>query len=133
MDSGENHYHFDGTNLSTATAVISSNSKMARRMRKLQIGYESAIFDLIKAICYASSQFGTYNIDAEDMAIKFDDSIIEDIEAESIRALREYQAGIISGVEYRMRVFGETEEIATQKFKEVQLQEPTTEELMQEV
>lgn len=133
MDSGENHYHFDGTNLSTATAVISSNSKMARRMRKLQIGYESAIFDLIKAICYASSQFGTYNIDTEDMAIKFDDSIIEDIEAESIRALREYQAGIISGVEYRMRVFGETEEIATQKFKEVQLQEPTTEELMQEV
>lgn len=133
MDSGENHYHFDGTNLSTATAVISSNSKMARRMRKLQIGYESAIFDLIKAICYASSQFGTYNIDTEDMAIKFDDSIIEDIEAESIRALREYQAGIISGVEYRMRVFGETEEVATQKFKEVQLQEPTTEELMQEV
>ena len=28
---GENHYHFDGVNLSTATAVISSNSKLFRR------------------------------------------------------------------------------------------------------
>ena len=31
---GENHYHFDGTNLSTATAVISSNSKLFRRKKK---------------------------------------------------------------------------------------------------
>ena len=129
---GENHYHFDGTNLSTATAVIASNSKMARRMRKLQIGYESSIYDLIKAICYASSEFGTYNINTEDMAISFDDSIIEDKESESVRALREYQAGLISGVEYRMRVFGETEDIAKQKFNEIQSEEPSTEELMKE-
>ncbi len=129
---GENHYHFDGTNLSTATAVISSNSKMARRMKKLQIGYESAIYDLIKAVCYASTAFGKYNINTEDMAISFDDSIIEDKESESIRALREYNAGLISGVEYRMRVFGETEEIATQKFNEVQSAESSTEDLMKE-
>ena len=62
MAFGENHYHFDGTNLSTATAVISSNSKMARRMKKLQIGYESAIYDLVKAICYVSTTFGKYNL-----------------------------------------------------------------------
>ena len=129
---GENHYHFDGTNLSTATAVIASNSKMARRMKKLQIGYESAIYDLIKAVCYASTAFGKYNINTEDMAIAFDDSIIEDKESESIRALREYQAGLISGAEYRERIFGETEEIATQKFNEVQSAEPSTEDLMKE-
>ena len=64
-----------GTNLSTATAVISSNSKMARRMKKLQIGYESAIYDLVKAICYVSTQFGTYNINTDDMVIQFDDSV----------------------------------------------------------
>lgn len=129
---GENHYHFDGTNLSTATAVISSNSKMARRMRKLQIGYESSIYDLIKAICYASSEFGKYNIDTENMAIKFDDSIIEDKEAESIRALREYNANLISGAEYRQRIFGETEEIAQQKIDLIKESEPSTEQLMQE-
>jgi A118 family predicted phage portal protein len=129
---GENHYHFDGTNLSTATAVISSNSKMARRMKKLQIGYESAIYDLIKAICYASSHFGTYNIDTEDMVIQFDDSIVEDKEAESIRALREYNAGLISAVEYRMRIFGETKEVAEEKIKAVQEAEPDTDTLLGE-
>ena len=127
---GENHYHFDGTNLSTATAVISSNSKMARRMRKLQIGYESAIYDLVKAICYVSTAFGTYNLNTDNMEIQFDDSIIEDKEAESQRALREYSAGIISAVEYRMRIFGETKEIAAQKIAEIKASEPSVTELI---
>lgn len=127
---GENHYHFDGTNLSTATAVISSNSKMARRMKKLQIGYESAIYDLVKAICYVSTTFGKYNLNTDDMVIQFDDSIIEDVEAESIRALREYNAGLISAVEYRMRIFGESDEIAKQKMNEIQEQEPNVEDLI---
>lgn len=127
---GENHYHFDGTNLSTATAVISSNSKMARRMKKLQIGYESAIYDLVKAICYVSSTFGKYNLNTDDMVIQFDDSIIEDVEAESIRALREYNADLISAVEYRMRIFGESKEIAEKAIEEIKVSEPTVEDLV---
>ncbi len=130
MAFGENHYHFDGTNLSTATAVISSNSKMARRMKKLQIGYESAIYDLVRAICYVSSTFGTYNLNTDDMVIQFDDSIIEDVESESIRALREYNAGLISAVEYRVRIFGESDEIAKQKMNEIQEQEPSVEQVV---
>ena len=129
---GENHYHFDGTNLSTATAVVSSNSKLFRRKKKLEIGYESAIYDLVNAICYASSKFGQYNIQTEDMVIQFDDSIIEDKEAESIRALREYNAGIISAVEYRERIFGETAEIAEKAVQTIKEQEPKTEDLMKE-
>ena len=127
---GENHYHFDGTNLSTATAVISSNSKMARRMKKLQIGYESAIYDLVNAICYVSSTFGTYNLNTDDMVIQFDDSIIEDKEAESIRALREYNADLISAVEYRMRIFGESKEIAEKAIAEIQASEPPVNKLI---
>ena len=126
---GENHYHFDGTNLSTATAVVSSNSKLFRRKKKLEIGYESSIYDLIKAICYASSEFGTYNIDTEGMSIKFDDSIIEDKEAESNRALREKSAGVISAVEYRERIFGETENIAKKKIDEIKASEPGIEDI----
>ena len=129
---GENHYHFDGTNLSTATAVISSNSKMARRMKKLEIGYESSIYDLINAVCYASSEYGQYNIDTTDMAIQFDDSIIEDKEAESIRAGREVDMGVLSKVEYRMKIFGETEEIAKKKIDEIKEEEPGTEQLLGE-
>lgn len=127
---GENHYHFDGTNLSTATAVVSSNSKLFRRKKKLETGYESSIYDLVKAICYASTQFGKYNINTDEIAIQFDDSIIEDKEAESNRALREESAGLISKVEYRMRIFGETEEIAKQKIQEIEENNPDIETLL---
>jgi len=126
---GENHYHFDGTNLSTATAVISSNSKLFRRKKKLEVGYESSIYDLVKAICYASSTFGKYNINTDNMVIQFDDSIIEDKEAESNRAMREQQQGLISRVEYRMKIFGETEEIAKQKINEIKENDPSLKDL----
>ena len=127
---GENHYHFDGTNLSTATAVVSSNSKLFRRKKKLEIGYESAIYDLINAICYASSKFGKYNINTEDMVVQFDDSIIEDKEAESNRALRELSAGVISKAEYREKIFGETKEIAEKEIKAIEESEPDVQELL---
>ena len=127
---GENHYHFDGVNLSTATAVVSSNSKMFRRKKKLEIGYESAIFDLVKAICYASSIFGNYTINSEDMVIQFDDSIIEDKEAEANRGMREVSAGLLSKVEYRMKVFGETEEIAREKIQEINEENPDVDDLL---
>lgn len=127
---GENHYHFDGVALNTATAVVSSNSKLFRRKKKLEIGYESAIFDLVNAICYASSQFGTYNINTEDMVIQFDDSIIEDKEAESNRALREVQAGLMSKEEYREKIFGETPEIAKQMIEEIKANDPSIDDLL---
>lgn len=125
-----NHYTYDGTGLQTATAVISSNSKMFRRKRKLEIGYESSIFDLVKAICYASSQFGTYNINTDDMVIQFDDSIVEDKESESNRALRELSAGVIGKVEYRVKIFGETDEIAKQKIVDIQEETKDIEEIL---
>ena len=127
---GENHYHFDGTNLSTATAVVSSNSKLFRRKKKLEIGYESSIYDLVNAICYASSTFGKYNINTEDMVIQFDDSIVEDKEAESNRALRELGAGVLSKVEYREKIFGETKEIAEKEIQTIEEAEPDVEELL---
>ena len=127
---GQNFFHFNGATLTTATAVVSSNSALFRRKKKLEIGYESAIYDLVKAICYASSKFGQYNINTEDMVIQFDDSIIEDKEAESNRALREKNAGIISAVEYRERIFGETKEIAEQAIKEIQENNPSIQDLL---
>ena len=114
----------------TATAVISSNSKMFRRKKKLEVGYESAIFDLVRAICYASSQFGKYSINTEDMVIQFDDSIIEDKDAESNRALRELNAGVLSKVEYREKIFGETPEIAEQEIAKIEESNPSVDDLL---
>ena len=127
---GENHYHFNGEVLSTATAVVSSNSKLFRRKKKLEVGYESAIYDLVRAVCYASTVFGQYNINTEDMVIQFDDSIIEDKEAESNRAMREVQQGLLSKVEYREKIFGETPEIAEQKIREIEATNPTVDDVL---
>ena len=127
---GENHYHFNGEVLSTATAVVSSNSKLFRRKKKLEVGYESAIYDLVRAVCYASTVFGQYDINTEDMVIQFDDSIIEDKEAESNRAMREVQQGLLSKVEYREKIFGETPEIAEQKIREIEATNPTVDDVL---
>ena len=127
---GENYYHFDGQSLQTATQVISSNSKMFRRKKKLEVGYESSIYDLFNAVAYASSIFGQYNINTEGLKITFDDSIVEDKEAESIRARAEVSAGLKSKVEYRMQIFGETEEIAKQKIAEIEKNNPDIKQLL---
>lgn len=127
---GENHYHFDGTNLSTATAVVSSNSKLFRRKKKLEIGYYNDILNLIKSVCYAATKFGTYNIDITDMAIQFDDSIIEDKEAESVRASREVSQGLISKAEYRERIFGETKEAAEKAIEKIEEATPSIDKLL---
>lgn len=127
---GEDYYHFDGNTLSTATQVVSSNSKMFRRKKKLEVGYESSIFDLFKAVAYASSKFGQYNINADGLKITFDDSIVEDKEAESIRARAEVSAGLKSKVEYRMQIFGETEDVAKQKITEIEKNNPNIKDLL---
>lgn len=127
---GENYYHFDGQNLQTATAVVSANSKMFRRKKKLEVGYESSIFDLFKAIAYASSTFGQYDITTDGLKITFDDSIIEDKESESIRARSEVSAGLLAKYEYRMQIYGETEEVAKQKIAEIEENNPTVKDLL---
>ena len=127
---GENYYHFNGQTLQTATQVVSSNSKMFRRKKKLEVGYESSIYDLFKAVAYASSTFGQYDINTDGLKITFDDSIIEDKEAESIRARAEVSAGLKSKVEYRVQIFGETEDVAKQKIAEIRANEPGIKDLL---
>ena len=129
---GENHYHFDGTNLSTATAVVSSNSKLFRRKKKLEIGYENAIRCLVEGICYIYNNILQDSMNYDDITIKFDDSIIEDKEAESQRAMRELAAGVLSKEEYREKIFGETPEIAKEKVAEIKANSPTMTDLLGE-
>ena len=64
------------------------------------------------------------------MVIQFDDSIIEDKEAESNRALRELSAGVISEVEYRMLIKGESKEIAEEAIQEIKNESPSIDSLL---
>lgn len=116
---GKDHYDFDPVNLTTATQVVSQNSQLFRRKKKHENRLESALYDLIQAIAYAASTFSRYSISIDGLVIAFDDSIIEDKEAIANRSMREVSAGVLSDVEYRMKVFGETEAVAKKKIQEI--------------
>ena len=47
-----------------------------------------------------------------------------------MRLEREVSKGITSKVEYRMKVYGETEEIAKQKIDEIKKSEPSVKDLL---
>ena len=127
---GYDRYKFDTVSMMTATQVISQNSEMYRRKKKHETGLENALFDIIEAVAYASTAFGKYNINTNGLAIQFDQSIVEDKEAISNRALREISAGVLSKVEYRMKVFGEDEETAKKKIEEIDKNEPSIQKLL---
>lgn len=116
---GKDHYSFDPTNMSTATQVISQNSELFRRKKKHENRLESALFDIITSLSYAATNFSHYSIDLTGLVITFDDSIIEDKDAIANRSMRELSAGVLSAVEYRMKVYGETEDVAKQKIAEI--------------
>jgi A118 family predicted phage portal protein len=96
---GTGYYRYDTGNAvtKTATEVISQNSKLFKKIKKDEIIIKHAIV----AVCRAILQLSGYNdINAFEISINFDDSIIEDKNSISNRALIEYNAGIIDAVEY---------------------------------
>ena len=129
---GKDKYDFDAVNMTTATQVISSNSDMFRRKKKNEIPLESALVDIVNAIIYASDTYGNYNINPEGLTIQFDDSVIEDTEAIAGRAMREAAAGLISPAEYRVRIFGESEETAGSRIKDIKENYPAMSDLIGE-
>jgi A118 family predicted phage portal protein len=105
---GKGYYKFDVDNVQTATAVVSQNSKLFRRVKKDEIILEKALIDMVQAILFLG------NKGEADISVSFDDSIIEDTDAIANRAMREQSAGIIDDVEYFM-ITRDLEEEAAQE------------------
>ena len=103
---GQERYKFDGTAIQTATGVISENSDMFRTLKKHEQVLDISLKTIIKATAYASTEFGNYNIKAENMTIDYDDSIIEDTGAKQVRAQSEVGAGLRSKMNYMIDIRG---------------------------
>ena len=106
---GSNYYVFrEGKVYTNTTDIISSNSKMFRRLKKHELILDRALKELVAAVLYivAGREY------TEDIIITFDDSIIEDKPAERKQYKEEVAAGLMGPVEYRMKVYGEDEETA---------------------
>lgn len=108
---GTNRYEFTAGGAKTATEVISEDSDLYQSLKKHELVLESGLRGLIKAI--ASLQ-GTILEDKE-ITVTFDDSIIRDADKEQQIAFQEVASGLLDPVQYRMKIYGESEAEALQK------------------
>lgn len=92
---------------------------MYRTVCKHELVLDEAIKELVRTIARIGTAIGVKELkpDAE-IAIDFDDSIIEDKDSERTSDRADVAMGAMSLVEYRMKWYGETEEQAKKKVVE---------------
>ena len=100
----------------TATEVISENSDSYRELRKHENALAPAIRTIVSGVLVlARSVLGvSLTEDPGEITVNFDDSIIEDTEAQRARDLREIAVGIMQPWEYRAKWYGEDDATAQQ-------------------
>ncbi len=104
---GKDKYEFANGTAKTATEVISENSDMFRNLKKHEIVVKSALIGAVRAIL----DILKYSPDA-DISVQFDDSIIEDRNAEFTRRVQLVTNQAMAPWELRAYELGETEEAA---------------------
>ena len=125
---GSNHYRFDNGGISTATQVISENSDMFRALKKHEILLQEAIIGVCKALMYINNNFtnNTYKFDLNgNLEVKFDDSIIEDKEAQKMSDRQDVNMNIMSKIQYRMKWYNEDEETAKKEIEKIKEENAT--------
>lgn len=113
---GTQYYRFDRGNLATATQVISENSDLYRTIKKHELPLGRAIVELVNIIKRLGAAAGVPGIVlGTEVKVDFDDSIIQDKEAERKRDREEVDMGAMSLAEYRSKWYGEPLDVAAQK------------------
>lgn len=116
---GTNRYKFENGGVKTATEVISEDSDLYRSLTKHELVLNRVLIQLIRTIIRVGISIGVPNLNAEtDIAIAFDDSIIEDKVAERQSDRQDVSMGVMGLPEYRAKWYGETLEKAQKKLPE---------------
>lgn len=113
---GTGRYRFENGSVKTATEIVSSQSDLYRTLCKHEITVGEAIRGMVDRIAFLSGVTLTKNID-----IDFDDSIIQDKEAERKQDMADLAAGIMLPWEYRVKWYGETEAQARKMLSELEV------------
>jgi len=106
---GENYYKYaNAGSPATATQVISENNTLFRTLKKHEIILESVLVDLVRLIIEIGMRYNmSLGLDREtEITVTFDDSIIEDKNAELNRRLSEVSAGLLRPELYLMYRYG---------------------------
>lgn len=125
---GENGYKWSNGSVSTATQIISENSKMFRTLKKHEELLRCAIIDMVQGLLFIEGKYNNKSIPTVSVTIDFDDSIIEDTAEIKRQAMLDYNAGLIDAVEYYITVYHMNEEQAMQYYKKIQERMPEVED-----
>jgi len=123
---GTDYYKVDGGGMATATEILSEDDEAFRTKQVYETIVKDVIIDLVKSVCYLEG----IELSEDEIEITMDYSRFENQEKTQQRLEREVSKGITSKIEYRMKVYGETEEIAKQKIQEIKEQDPTIDDLL---
>ena len=123
---GENFYKLDGGGKATATEIISQDDDAFRTKQTYETVIRDVIIDLVKSVCYLEG----IELEENEIEITMDYSRFENQEKTQQRLEREVNEGITSKVEYRMKVYGEDEEVAKAKIEMIKQNEPSIDELL---
>ena len=115
---GQNHYKFENGSVQTATQVISENSGLYRTINKHELILEMVFDELIRIIARLGGILGADTDPDTEIVINFDDSIIEDKQAERQSDRQDVSMGVMSHAEYRAKWYGETLKEAQSKLPE---------------
>lgn len=121
---GENFYNFGGTQPMTATEVLSRDSDAYRTKSSYETSLIRCLEDLIYSVCLLA------NIDVKTITIVTDYSRFKNDSAEQSRLMQEVNNGITSKVEYRMKIYNETETVAKAKINDIKLSDPSVTDLI---
>ena len=109
---GQNHYRSENGSNQTATQVIPENSDMFRTINKHELILEPVLDELIRIIARLGGILGANTDSDTEIVVDFDDSIIEDKQAERQSDRQDVSMGAMTLVEYRAKWYGETDEEA---------------------
>ncbi|RDB69450.1 hypothetical protein [Eggerthella sinensis] len=116
---GITYFDFDSAGyVKTATEVSSDNAALMRNIRRHENCLEGPLVGIARSAMAASRALGESVPDEGSMRVMFDDSIVQDADAEKQRDMRE--VGVTMAVwEYRMKWYGEDEATARERAGEL--------------
>lgn len=116
---GITYFDFDGADyVKTATEVSSDNAALMRNIRRHENCLEGPLVGIARSAMAASRALGESVPDEGGMRVMFDDSIVQDTDAEKQRDMRE--VGVtMAAWEYRMKWYGEDEATARERAGEL--------------
>ncbi len=116
---GQDFYSFDGSQVKTATEVVSDNSDTFRSKQHHELIIRDVIYDLIKAILYLDGM-PEDKVSKLQIEIVFDDSIIQDKEAELKKGLELFMNKLISKEKFMRDYLGYTEDQIEEELLKIQ-------------